>query len=782
MEALKKLIEALPTVDDVKEMTTEEANEVYQQTQEAYDAYDSLSDADKKLADGDRITALLEYFNTLVAPVEDVPVEVSSFEQLKSNVENGISVKLTENISAGAGDIYYNSGNTITIEMGEHTITGGFWDIGGGTVNFKGESKDNKTAFTPSFFKCSSGHCNFQYLDINCANGDPKYINCSGELSITDTRITSTGSEMGGDVSGKDFSVYGTGKVLVSGNSTLSGFILYRNASLSINEGATLTLNASESWISDMTITNNGTLNIGAKVTLTSSNVTVNGTGKIWNYGKIEGTLPEVYAVTIQSNGNGTASATPNAATQGATITLSATPAQGYYFKEWQVESGDVTISDNSFTMPASAVAVKAIFELTVAPSITTQPQNATVTAGQTATFTVAAAGTPTPTYQWQVDKKTGSYVNIEKATSASYTTSAVDINCSGYKYRCVVTNSAGSVNSREATMTVNPITYAVTVQTDGNGTASATPDTAAQGTVISLSANAKDGYQFKEWQVVNGSVSIRNNSFFMPASAVTIKAVFEKKETTPIKPTKPQIGDKTGWDEIEKDIINQIKDTTSTSDKITITIDMNETTEVPRDVIDAIKDKNVDLVIDLGNGIQWTINGNDVTSSDVGNIDLGVNVGSTDIPVDVINTITGEKTTIQISLSHNGEFGFTATLTVNMDEKNVGYYANLFYYNKEGKLEFMNAGKIDASGNINLTFSHASDYAIVIADKVLDGKTETTDTPKEEEPTPETTLPSTGDNTPIWRYVWMLVIGSMVILVGIGSILYKKRKDENEK
>lgn len=703
VEALKKLIEALPTVDDVKEMTTEEANEVYQQTQEAYDAYDSLSDADKKLADGDRITALLEYFNTLVAPVEDVPAEVSSFEQLKSNVENGISVKLTENISAGAGDIYYNSGNTITIEMG-------------------------------------------------------------------------------GDVSGKDFSVYGTGKVLVSGNSTLSGFILYRNASLSINEGATLTLNASESWISDMTITNNGTLNIGAKVTLTSSNVTVNGTGKIWNYGKIEGTLPEVYAVTIQSNGNGTASATPNAATQGATITLSATPAQGYYFKEWQVESGDVTISDNSFTMPASAVAVKAIFELTVAPSITTQPQNATVTAGQTATFTVAAAGTPTPTYQWQVDKKTGSYVNIEKATSASYTTSAVDINCSGYKYRCVVTNSAGSVNSREATMTVNPITYAVMVQTDGNGTASATPDTAAQGTVISLSANAKDGYQFKEWQVVNGSVSIRNNSFFMPASAVTIKAVFEKKETTPIKPTKPQIGDKTGWDEIEKDIINQIKDTTSTSDKITITIDMNEATEVPRDVIDAIKDKNVDLVIDLGNGIQWTINGNDVTSSDVGNIDLGVNVGSTDIPVDVINTITGEKTTIQISLSHNGEFGFTATLTVNMDEKNVGYYANLFYYNKEGKLEFMNAGKIDASGNVNLTFSHASDYAIVIADKVLDGKTETTDTPKEEEPTPETTLPSTGDNTPIWRYVWMLVIGSMVILVGIGSILYKKRKDENEK
>lgn len=130
VEALKKLIEALPTVDDVKEMTTEEANEVYQQTQEAYDAYDSLSDADKKLADGDRITALLEYFNTLVAPVEDVPAEVSSFEQLKSNVENGISVKLTENSSAGAGDIYYNSGNTITIEMGEHTINWrflGYW-------------------------------------------------------------------------------------------------------------------------------------------------------------------------------------------------------------------------------------------------------------------------------------------------------------------------------------------------------------------------------------------------------------------------------------------------------------------------------------------------------------------------------------------------------------------------------------------------------------------------------------------------------------------------------
>lgn len=89
------------------------------------------------------------------------------------------------------------------------------------------------------------------------------------------------------------------------------------------------------------------------------------------------------------------------------------------------------------------------------APSITTQPGNATVKAGETATFTIAASGTGL-TYQWQIDRNDGNgWVNIDGATAASYTTSTVDISCNGFKYQCVVSNSVGTDTSNTAVLTV---------------------------------------------------------------------------------------------------------------------------------------------------------------------------------------------------------------------------------------------------------------------------------------------------------------------------------------
>ena len=79
---------------------------------------------------------------------------------------------------------------------------------------------------------------------------------------------------------------------------------------------------------------------------------------------------------------------------------------------------------------------------------------------------------------------------------------------------------------------------YSVTVNTDGNGTASASPATAVAGTEITLSAKAKSGYHFKEWQVVSGGVTLANETsatttFIMPANDVTIEAEFEKNAST---------------------------------------------------------------------------------------------------------------------------------------------------------------------------------------------------------------------------------------------------------
>ncbi len=86
-----------------------------------------------------------------------------------------------------------------------------------------------------------------------------------------------------------------------------------------------------------------------------------------------------------------------------------------------------------------------------VAPYINTQPTNQTVAAGQTATFSVIAAGTAPLTYQWQ---KNGT--DITGATSASYTTPVTATSDSGEMFRVNVSNSAGGVTSNAATLTVN--------------------------------------------------------------------------------------------------------------------------------------------------------------------------------------------------------------------------------------------------------------------------------------------------------------------------------------
>ncbi len=130
---------------------------------------------------------------------------------------------------------------------------------------------------------------------------------------------------------------------------------------------------------------------------------------------------------------------------QSITTTIKAIAVQNG-MQDSSVETFTYTIKQDSQTPDVPVV---------TAPSITTQPGNATVKAGETATFTIAASGTGL-TYLWQIDRNDGNgWVNIDGATAASYTTSTVDISCNGFKYQCVVSNSAGTDTSNTAVLTV---------------------------------------------------------------------------------------------------------------------------------------------------------------------------------------------------------------------------------------------------------------------------------------------------------------------------------------
>ncbi len=105
---------------------------------------------------------------------------------------------------------------------------------------------------------------------------------------------------------------------------------------------------------------------------------------------------------------------------------------------------GTANVTGANFTDNAAAVA----------PTITTQPANQTLTAGQTATFAVVVSGTAPLSYQWQENG-----VNIAGATVASYTTPPTTTADSGSAFAVVVSNTAGTVASAAATLTVNPAT-----------------------------------------------------------------------------------------------------------------------------------------------------------------------------------------------------------------------------------------------------------------------------------------------------------------------------------
>ena len=174
--------------------------------------------------------------------------------------------------------------------------------------------------------------------------------------------------------------------------------------------------------------------------------------------------------------------------------------------------------------------------------------------------------------------------------------------------------------------------------------------------------------------------------------------------------PSGPSTGGSDGWTEIE----DEVDETPSGS---TVTVDMNGTTEVPAEVFQAVAGKDVTLELDMGGGVKWEINGQDIpTDLDFTDLDLGVSLNTSNIPVDVINMVTGEKSTVQLSLAHYGEFGFTLTLTAPVGTENKGLWANLYHYNTTKKqMLFETSAQVDSSGNVALKFTHASEYAIVL-------------------------------------------------------------------
>ncbi|MCR5267440.1 MAG: InlB B-repeat-containing protein, partial [Lachnospiraceae bacterium] len=248
------------------------------------------------------------------------------------------------------------------------------------------------------------------------------------------------------------------------------------------------------------------TIDAAGKFSLGNSNVSVKA---------IFEELPLVdHTVTVTVDGNGRASASKNVGRTGEEVTLSATPDEGYYFKGWEVIAGGVTIKDNKFRIGSENVEIKAVF--TALPVNTYSVSIWTVGNG-------TASATP-------ATGKTGTRVTLTAAPDADYAFKEWQV-ISG---DVTIEDNSFTIGSQDVRLlaafekTEVPM-YAVEVETDGHGSAYASPQFGPAGTEITLSAMPEEGYHLKNWQVISGGVTVSNGKFNLQNSNAAVKAIFEQ-------------------------------------------------------------------------------------------------------------------------------------------------------------------------------------------------------------------------------------------------------------
>ena len=246
----------------------------------------------------------------------------------------------------------------------------------------------------------------------------------------------------------------------------------------------------------------------------------------------------QIYIVTVtQPTEGGTIESDKETAIEGETVTLTATPAEGYELEEWSVtetESGTtVELTDNTFVMPAANVTVTASFEPLYTINVASD-----ITGGSI-----------------EADKKTahvGDEITLTATPDEGYEFVDWSVTYGDENTPVTVKDNAFTMPAADVTVTATFVAvYNITVTPPTGGTISVSAETAHEGDVVTLTATPAANYVFSSWSVTYQSeegttvaVEVTNNTFTMPAADVTVSAVFTYVPPTyTITVTQPSTG-----------------------------------------------------------------------------------------------------------------------------------------------------------------------------------------------------------------------------------------------
>ncbi|MCR8908849.1 S-layer homology domain-containing protein [Thermophilibacter sp. ET337] len=664
------------------------------------------------------LTITLEGTNT----IEDVSTGIFVLAHSPSTGDATLTITGSDSLDASGSlngiMVQSNSGDaTLTIQSADVTLTSNSGN--GVTVQAGSAGTHGHTAtLTVNGGKLTASGA----AGIEFNAGNPNY-NITTELTVSGNALVDTRN--GG------IDVFGQGDVTptVADNATNGGIVF---------DGTEGTVYGTVTFQEDLEIGEGETLTIGDGASLDTNGKTIT----VESGGKLEGTIdgkqpPEITVSPVNQTmeeGSPAAFSVTASAGEGEQLTYQWQQKTTDSGSEWMdiSDATNATYTTGQTTMAMSGYQYRCVVTangvsvisapatLTVnaaATTITTQPGNVTVTEGETATFSVTATGSNL-TYQWQQSTDGSAWANISGATGISYTTQATTMDMSGYQYRCVVTDgNSTDVTSQAATLTVTAATVSVTGVTLNKTSANLT----VGGTVI-LNATITPSEATNKnvtWSSDNTSVATVDADGKVTAAGagtatITVTTADGNKTATcvvtvtypyvPPRPTGPDWGD----------VADELSDAEPGS---TVKVDMDGKTVLPGEVLDELAGRDVTLALDMGGGLIWEIYGGDVPKSEgYDDVDLGVALGGDDIPADVVNLVTGESGSVQVSLEHDGPFGFELTLVAPLGEDSAGLVANLYRYDDEaGSLGYEATAQVDGEGVARLPFDHASSWLVAL-------------------------------------------------------------------